>query len=75
MPPLRVNQAMHRLAINHQPDTHTGADSDVRDRGLGGGGSVVGELGESRCIDVRVEEDGFAAVCFCGGGEGGKEGE
>ena len=63
MPPLRVNQAMHRLSIDHEPDAHTRANSDVRDRGLGGGGGVVGELGEGRGVDVRVEEDGFAAVC------------
>lgn len=71
MPPLRVDQAMHRLAINHQPNTHTGPDGDVSDRGLGGGGGVVGKFGQGGGIDIRVEEDGLAAVCFW---EGGREG-
>ena len=62
VPSLRVDQAMHRLAVDHKPDAHPRADSNVSDRGLGGGGGMVGELGEGGSIDVRVEEDGLAAV-------------
>jgi len=25
---------------------------------------VVGELGQGGGVDVRIEEDGFAAICF-----------
>ena len=76
MPSLRMHKAMHRLAIDHEPDAYTRAHSDVSDRGLGGRGGVVGELGQGGSVDVGVEEDGLGAVCLKkrGGKKGGREG-